>query len=77
MGLTLGALKTGDKGTVTAVLAASRSYRRKLLAMGLTPGAQFTVERVAPLGDPMQLNVRGFSLSVRRDEAALVEVAAQ
>ncbi|MCW7552362.1 ferrous iron transport protein A [Endozoicomonas gorgoniicola] len=71
----LGELQVGDSGQVTAFRNAGAAYRRKLLAMGLTPGVQFTVCRIAPLGDPIQLQVRGFQLSVRRDEAAVVEVS--
>lgn len=70
----LGELKVGDSGQVVAFRDAGAAYRRKLLAMGLTPGVSFTVCRVAPLGDPIQLQIRGFQLSVRRDEAAVVEV---
>ena len=72
---TLGELKSGDKGRVTAFNQAGSAYRRKLLAMGLTPGTCFTVSRVAPLGDPIQLEVRGFQLSLRRHEASAVEVS--
>ena len=71
----LGELQVGDSGRVTAFRDAGAVYRRKLLAMGLTPGVQFTVCRVAPMGDPIQLQIRGFQLSVRRDEAAVVEVS--
>jgi ferrous iron transport protein A len=42
--------------------------------MGLTPGAEFSVTRVAPMGDPMEIKVRGFALSLRRDEAEAVSV---
>lgn len=51
-------------------------YRNRLLSLGLTPGTEFTVARDAPLGDPVQINLRGFRLSVRRAEAAglLVEL---
>ena len=75
MNVTLGELKTGESGRVRAFLDAGSAYRRKLLAMGLTPGTRFTVCRVAPLGDPIQLEVRGFQLSIRKDEAAVVEVS--
>ncbi|MCX8145927.1 MAG: FeoA domain-containing protein [Azovibrio sp.] len=54
--------------------AGGRAYRQKLLAMGLTPGVVFQVTRVAPMGDPVEINVRGFSLSLRKDEAATLEV---
>lgn len=75
MKVTLGELKTGECGRVKAFLDTGSAYRRKLLAMGLTPGTQFMVCRVAPLGDPIQLEVRGFQLSIRKDEAAVVEVS--
>lgn len=44
-------------------------YRRRLLAMGLTPGTDIQVERLAPLGDPVEIKLRGFSLSLRKEEA--------
>ncbi len=47
----------------------------RLLEMGLTPGAQVAVVAAAPLGDPLELEVRGYRLSIRRREAALVAVA--
>lgn len=75
MSITLGELKTGETGRVVAFRKSGGAYRRKLLAMGLTPGVQFNVCRVAPLGDPIQLQVRGFQLSIRRDEASSVEVS--
>ena len=74
MNITLGELKTGETGKVVSFRKTGSIYRRKLLAMGLTPGVRFSVARVAPLGDPIQLQVRGFQLSVRRDEASEVEV---
>lgn len=51
-----------------------KAYKKKLLAMGLTPGTEFTVTRVAPLGDPIEILVRGFKLSLRKDEAAALIV---
>jgi ferrous iron transport protein A len=70
----LGELQVGDSGRVAGFEESGRSYRRKLLAMGLTPGTAFNVTRVAPMGDPVELEVRGFRLSLRRDEAAAVRV---
>lgn len=67
-------LATGDTGRVTGFGQGSRAYRRKLLAMGLTPGTTFTVTRFAPMGDPVQIRVRGFALSLRKDEAAALQV---
>ena len=54
--------------------AAKKAYKKKLLAMGLTPGTTFTVTRVAPLGDPVEILVRGFKLSLRKDEAAALVI---
>ncbi|MDY6938107.1 MAG: FeoA family protein [Cyanobacteriota bacterium] len=51
-----------------------KAYKKKLLAMGLTPGTEFTVTHVAPLGDPVEILVRGFKLSLRKDEAAAIVV---
>lgn len=51
-----------------------RAYRRRLLELGLVPGTAVTLLRTAPLGDPLELEVRGACLSIRRAEAALVEV---
>jgi len=47
----------------------------RLLEMGLTPGVQVAVVATAPLGDPLEIEVRGYRLSIRRREAALVAVA--
>lgn len=47
----------------------SADYRKRLLALGVTPGVVFTVTRVAPLGDPIELRLRGAAISVRKSEA--------
>ena len=64
----------GESGRVLGFLKGQSDYRRKLLAMGLTKGAEFTVTRVAPLGDPVEINVRGFALSLRKNEADVLRV---
>lgn len=75
MNAVLREMAVGENGRVTGFVAGgSAAYRRKLLALGLTKGSVFTVTRVAPLGDPVELSVRGFSLSLRRDEADIVLV---
>lgn len=71
---TLGELKTGDRAKVTGFSEGGSSYRRKLLAMGLTPSTPLEVLRVAPMGDPVEVNVRGCNISLRREEANLVNV---
>lgn len=76
-------LKVGQtarvEGFVKGEGGGGRAYRQKLLSMGLTPGTEFLVTRVAPMGDPVEISVRGFSLSLRKDEAAslLVEVCGE
>ena len=67
-------LAVGDTGRVVGLNRGDRGYRERLLAMGLTPGTEFTVRRLAPLGDPIELWVRGTSVSLRRDEAELLRV---
>ncbi len=65
----LGDLAVGCTGRVVGYETNLRRYKAKLLAMGLTPGTEFTVIRRAPLGDPIEIQVRGFKLSLRKDEA--------
>ena len=67
-------LTVGETGRITGFDKGSKAYRHKLLAMGLTPGTEFTVTRFAPMGDPVEIRVRGFSLSLRKDEAGTLEV---
>ena len=71
---TLGELQVGQRARVTGFTDTGRGYRRKLLTMGLTPGAELSVTRVAPMGDPVEIQVRGFSLSLRKEEAAAMNV---
>ncbi len=71
---TLGEMALGDKGKVAGLEKGNQGYRKKLLAMGLTPGTEFNVVRYAPMGDPVEINVRGFALSLRKDEAAALRV---
>ena len=73
---TLADCKKGDRGTIAAIAKQNLAYRRKLLAMGLTPGIQFEVVRVAPLGDPVEIRLRGYELSLRKQEASIIAVSA-
>lgn len=70
----LGKLAVGDQAVVSGFIRGAKEYRAKLLAMGLTKGIKLQVTRVAPLGDPLEISVRGFSLSLRREEANVVLV---
>lgn len=64
----LSSLAPGEKGLVKS-LHLPPDIRQRLLEMGLTPGTLCTVVRFAPLGDPMELRVRGYHLSLRKAEA--------
>ncbi len=62
-------LAVGEEAEVLGFAGGEKAYRSRLLAMGLTPGTRFTVTRIAPLGDPVEIRLRGFSLSLRKAEA--------
>ena len=66
-------LEPGKKGRITAVKG-KRGLRRRLLDMGVVPGALVEMERVAPLGDPVEVRVKGYHLSLRKEEAEEVYV---
>lgn len=70
---TLADLQVGASGKVTQI-AGNDEISVRLLEMGLTPGVAVRVLGVAPLGDPIELELRGYRLSVRRAEAARVEI---
>jgi len=71
---TLGDLQVGECATVTIYAVDDPGYRHQLLALGLTPGVELAVVRFAPLGDPMQIRVRGSSLFLRKSEANFIRV---
>jgi ferrous iron transport protein A len=71
--MTLDDLKTGMEATVLNV-GGQGALRRRLLDMGLTPGTSVSISRVAPLGDPIELRLRGYTLSIRREDAGKIEV---
>lgn len=71
---TLSEVGVGQGGTVVGFAKTTTSYRQKLLAMGLIKGTSFRVTRVAPMGDPVEIQVRDYSLSLRREEAKILLV---
>lgn len=71
---TVADLAVGDSGRVAGFVKGMKTYRRKLLAMGLVKGTEFTINRVAPMGDPVEIAVREYNLSLRKDEAAVLLV---
>ena len=70
----LGDMKVGQIGRILRIKAGERIYRQRLIAMGLLPGTVFIVSRIAPLGDPVEITVRGFSLSLRKGEASVLAI---
>ena len=72
--MTLDKLPLGQEAVITAV-GGEGALRCRLLDMGLIPKTRVRVEKVAPLGDPLELRVRGYSLSLRKEDAGKIEVA--
>ena len=71
--MTLNEVPVGDVCTVTK-LNGTGKLRRRIMDMGITKGVEIKVVKIAPLGDPMELNVRGYELSIRKNEAESIEV---
>ena len=71
--MTLDKLPLGQEAVITAV-GGEGALRCRLLDMGLIPKTRVRVEKVAPLGDPLELRVRGYSLSLRKEDAGKIEV---
>ena len=62
--------------TVTVVkLHGEGAVRHRIMDMGITKGVEIFIRKVAPLGDPMELNLRGYELSLRKADAEMVEIA--
>ena len=71
--MTLGQTNVGERVTISQI-GGERSFRRRLMELGLVPGTHVELVGIAPLGDPIELLVRGCSLSIRQTEALLVTV---
>ena len=67
-------VKKGQKARIVGMKPGSPLYRQRLISMGLLPGTEFVITRIAPLGDPVEIAVRGFSLSLRKNEANLLQI---
>ncbi|MCX7920723.1 MAG: ferrous iron transport protein A [Clostridia bacterium] len=68
MNKTLKELKPGDKAVIKSVMGEG-AVKRRLMDMGVTRGAEVLVRKVAPLGDPIEVNIRGYELTFRKSEA--------
>lgn len=71
--MTLDHLKTGQKGIITFV-GGEGLLRRRLLDMGLTPKTKVLVRKIAPMGDPIEINLRGYELTLRLEDAKKIEI---
>ena len=71
--MTLGDAKVGSTVVVTKIEGDS-AYKRRIMDMGITKGSELYIRKVAPLGDPVEITVRGNELSVRKDDAQCVQV---
>jgi len=72
--MTLAELKPGQEGTITRIGAEAGPVKRRLMDMGVLAGERVRVEKVAPLGDPIEVLIKGYYLSLRRKEAAGINV---
>lgn len=71
--MTLRDLKPGEEGKVISI-GEKGPLRRRIMEMGVTPGTTIKVIKVAPLGDPIEVNIRGYELSLRKEEAGQIEI---
>lgn len=71
--MTLSEMKTGESGRILSV-GGRGALRRRLMDMGLTPGTKVYIRKVAPFGDPIELHLRGYELTLRREDASNIEI---
>ncbi|MEG2088371.1 MAG: FeoA family protein [Angelakisella sp.] len=71
--ISLDNLSPGQSGVITAV-GGNGALRRRLLDMGLTPRTSVLLRKVAPMGDPLELHLRSYTLTLRKEEAAKIEI---
>lgn len=71
--MTLGEAEVGSTVVVTKI-DGDGAYKRRIMDMGITKGTQLYIRKVAPLGDPVEITVRGYELTVRKEDAKCVQV---
>ena len=74
--MTLDKLKTGESGVIESVNV-ERSLRCRLLDMGLIPGTKVEVRKLAPLGDPIEIALRGYTMTIRKADASMIDIRPQ
>ena len=70
---TLRDIQIGDKAIVTKINGEGK-VKRRIMDMGITKGTEIYVRKVAPLGDPIEVTVRGYELSIRKEDANIIEM---
>lgn len=71
---TLRDVEVGDNATVVKLHGVG-AVKRRIMDMGITKGTEVHVRKVAPLGDPIEINVRGYELSIRKADAEMIEIS--
>ena len=71
--MTLKELAVGQTGRIRKV-GTSGALKQRFMDMGITKGVEVTVIKIAPLGDPIEIEIRGYNLSIRKDDAASIEI---
>ena len=71
--ITLNNIKAGSSAIVIGI-ALTGPLKRRLIDMGITPGVKIKIKKFAPLGDPIEVTVRGYELSLRKADAEMIEV---
>ena len=71
--MTLGDAAVGST-VIVAKITGDAAYKRRIMDMGITKGSELYIRKVAPLGDPVEITVRGYELTVRKDDAQCVQV---
>ena len=74
--MTLGQLKPGQEGIIVRINASAGPVKRRLMDMGILAGEKVKVEKVAPMGDPLEVLIKGYHLSLRKKEAQGIDVEA-
>ena len=72
---TLKDAKVGETVTVKKLVAEDGALKRRVMDMGITKGSELYIRKVAPLGDPVEITVRGYELTLRRNDAEIIEIA--
>ncbi len=74
MNLSLFHMDVGALGKISGFDEAKISYKKRLLSMGITPNTPFKVTRIAPMGDPIEIKIKDYRLSLRKEEAKTIMV---